>query len=186
MDERSEHKLVSAAKRGDKQAYASLVKKYYKQVFAACYGILANADDAEDIAQDAMLTGYLKIGSLLKTGHFAGWILHIARNLCIDLLRRKKHVKSILSEHTSENNRKASDEQSSVNAAEPDVSRQIRKLPLELRLPLVMYYFDNKNAKAIAEQLNISHSSACSRLREARKQLHILLNVEGRNNEQKL
>jgi DNA-directed RNA polymerase specialized sigma subunit len=38
-----------------------------------------------------------------------------------------------------------------------------------------MYYFDGKNAKTIAEKLDISHSGACQKIREARKQLHELL-----------
>lgn len=167
MDENSDKMLVSAVKRGDKQAYALLVRRYYKQVFAVCFGILGNADDAEDIAQDTMLTGYLKIRQLHKTGRFCGWVLQIARNLCIDMLRRKKHVKAILSEKRSQN--------SQVQGYEQDILQQIRKLPLELRLPLVMYYFDNKNAKAIAETLNISHSNVCVRLREAKRLLHCSL-----------
>ena len=45
----------------------------------------------------------------------------------------------------------------------------------ELRLPLTMYYFEQKNAKIIAEKLKISHSGACQRLRDARKMLHEIL-----------
>jgi RNA polymerase sigma-70 factor (ECF subfamily) len=167
LDENSDQMLVSAVKKGDKQAYTLLVRKYYKQVFAVCFGILGNADDAEDIAQDTMLTGYLKIKELHRTGHFSGWILRIARNLCIDLLRRKKHVKSILAEQSYEHSQNSSNHS--------DIGQQIRKLPLDLRLPLVMYYFDNKNAKNIAETLNISHSSACAKLKEAKKLLHSFL-----------
>jgi len=43
---------------------------------------------------------------------------------------------------------------------------------------LVMYYFDSKNAKAISDKLNISHSVACQRIRTARQQLHELLSGE--------
>jgi DNA-directed RNA polymerase specialized sigma subunit len=52
-------------------------------------------------------------------------------------------------------------------------------LPQEFRVPLMMYYFDNKSAKTIAEKLNISHSGACQRIRAARKQLHRLLKQRG-------
>ena len=74
---------------GTKDAYAALVKRYYKHVFAVCYGILANAADAEDMAQDTMLAGYLKIRSLRSDERFEQWIIQIARNLCIDLIREK-------------------------------------------------------------------------------------------------
>lgn len=167
MDERSDKKLVTAAKRGQKEAYAELVKRYYRDVFAVCLGILGNVDDAEDIAQDAMLTGFLKIRKLHKAERFGRWVSQIAKNLCIDLLRRKKHVKAILAGLPMQSNKKISQNQ--------DIHQSIRQLPLELRLPLVMYYFDNKSTKKIAEKFNISHSSVCSKIKEARKQLHKLL-----------
>jgi RNA polymerase sigma factor (sigma-70 family) len=62
------------------------------------------------------------------------------------------------------------------------LQQAIRRLPQELRVPLTMYYFDGKNAKTIAEKLDISHSGACQKIREARKQLHELL-TERENNE---
>ena len=167
MDERSDKKLVTAAKRGQKEAYAELVKRYYRDVFAVCLGILGNIDDAEDIAQDAMLTGFMKIRKLHKADRFGWWVLQIAKNLCIDLLRRKKHVKAILAGLPTQSNQKINQDQ--------DIHTSIRQLPLELRLPLVMYYFDNKSTKKIAERFNISHSGVCSRIKEARKQLHKLL-----------
>lgn len=166
MDERSDEKLVAAAKRRQKEAYAVLVKRHYKDVFALCLGILGNVDDAEDIAQDTMLTGFLKITKLHKAERFSRWILQIARNLCIDLLRRKKHVKAILAGYTEKSEKKKQNQ---------DLHYSIRQLPLELRLPLVMYYFDNKSTEKIAEKFDISHSSVCGRIREARIQLHKLL-----------
>jgi RNA polymerase sigma-70 factor (ECF subfamily) len=167
LDERPDKKLVTAARRGQKEAYAELVKRYYRDVFAVCLGILGNVDDAEDIAQDAMLTGFLKIRKLHRAERFGWWIVQIAKNLCIDLLRRKKHVKAILSGLPVQSNRKISQNQ--------DIHQSIRQLPLELRLPLVMYYFDNKSTEKIAEKFNISHSGVCNRIKEARKQLHKLL-----------
>ena len=64
-----------------------------------------------------------------------------------------------------------------------DLQEAIGRLPQEYRLPLVMYYFDNKSAKTIAEKLNISHSGVCYKIRAARKQLHKLL-TERVHNEQ--
>jgi DNA-directed RNA polymerase specialized sigma24 family protein len=59
----------------------------------------------------------------------------------------------------------------------------ISRLPQELRVPLTMFYFDGKNAKKVAEILNISHSRTCLRIRTARQQLHDLL-TERTNDEQ--
>jgi RNA polymerase sigma-70 factor (ECF subfamily) len=174
LDERTDQTLVAASRNGDKEAYAALVRRYYKRVFAVCYGILANAADAEDAAQDTMLAGYLKIGSLHKGERFEQWIMQIARNFCVDLIRRRRHVKAILAEFNVKSSAKS--------AAQPDLQSAIRQLPLELRLPLVMYYFDDKSTNTIAERFRISNSNVCGRIRQAREQLHKWL-AGGKKNE---
>ena len=167
MNAHSDESLVRACQRDDKTAYAVLVKRHYRHVFAMCLGMLGNADDAEDVAQETMLKGLLKIKKLDKPEQFESWILQIARNLCIDFLRRRKRTKAIGIEQSK---------QSAQGIGENhDLQQAIRRLPQELRVPLTMYYFDGKNAKTIARKLNISHSGACQKIRAARKQLHELL-----------
>jgi len=174
LNESLDESVVRACRQGDKTAYAVLVKRHYRHVFALCLGVLGNVHDAEDIAQEAMLKGFLKIKKLDKCEQFEAWILRIARNLCFDLLRRRKRTKVLSAKQLMRSGQKT---------GENHVLQQaIRRLPQELRVPLTMYYFDGKNAKTIAEKLDISHSGACQRIREARKQLHELLR-ERENNE---
>jgi RNA polymerase sigma-70 factor (ECF subfamily) len=167
VDDRSDEILVAASSQGDKNAYAVLVQRHYRHVFAMCFGMLANIHDAEDIAQDAILKGLSKIAELREGVQFGRWILRIAGNLCIDLIRRRKRIKHLRAEYPAMT-------QQAMNENH-DLHGAIKKLPKELRVPLVMYYFDGKNAKAIAERLNISHSGACQKIRSARQQLHELL-----------
>lgn len=167
MDDRSEEILVAASREGDKGAYAVLVQRHYRHVFAICLGMLADVHDAEDIAQDTMLKGLLKIEELRRGEQFGRWVLRIAVNLCIDLLRRRKRVNLATNEHLAQ--------PLQTTKENHDLHGAIKRLPSELRVPLVMYYFDNKNAKAIAEKLNISHSGACQKIRAARQHLHKLL-----------
>lgn len=159
--------LVRACQQDDKTAYAVLVKRHYRHVFAMCLGVLGNVDDAEDIAQEAMLKGLLKIKKLDKAEQFESWILQIARNLCIDLLRRRKRKKSLGIEQPKQPPQKTGENH--------NLQQAIGRLPQELRVPLTMFYFDGKNAKTIAEKLDISHSGACQKIRAARKRLHKLL-----------
>jgi RNA polymerase sigma-70 factor (ECF subfamily) len=175
LNEFSDDILVAASRRGDKSAYAILIKRHYRHVFAVCLGVLANVHDAEDIAQDAMLKGFVKIRQLRENEQFGHWILRIAQNLCVDFVRRKKYAKAFAA--------KRAVERRAITSENHDLEKAISLLPRELRLPLVMYYFDNKSAKAIAEKLNISHSGVCQRIRAARKQLHKLLTEEVQNEE---
>ncbi len=167
MDDRLDEKVVRACIEGDKAAYAVLVNRHYRHVFALCLGVLGNVHDAEDIAQDAMLKGLEKIKKLGRGEQFEAWILQIAKNLCIDFLRRRKRVKPLVSEQTMQAGQKSQENH--------ELEQAIKRLPQELRMPLVMYYFGKKNAKIIAEKLNISHSGACQRIRAARKELHKFL-----------
>lgn len=173
MDNCSDENVVQACKQGNTASYKLLVKRHYRHVFAMCLGILGNVHDAEDIAQDAMLKGLVKIKKLSRGEQFAAWILQIAKNLCIDFLRRRKRVKSLDPEQQMQAGQRSQDNH--------ELEQAIRRLPQELRLPLVMYYFDGKNAKKIAGKLKISHSGVCQRIREARKELHKLLTERGKD-----
>lgn len=174
MNDRSSENLVGACRRGDKAAYTPLVERHYRSVFAICLGMLGNVHDAEDIAQDTMLKGFLKINELGNAAVFRPWIMQIARNRCIDFLRRQKRSRQIVAGPLTQ-------PQNATNENH-DLHQAITRLPSELRVPLVMYYFENKDAKAVAEKLGISHSGACQRIRMARRQLHDLL-AEGLQDE---
>ena len=167
MNARLDKDVIRACKKGDKAAYAVLVKRYYKGVFGLCLGMLGNIHDAEDTTQEAILRGLLRIKKLHKPALFESWILQIARNLCIDSIRRQKR--------TRPDGEKEPGQYHSRTSNDHDLAWAIKRLPQELRVPLTMFYFDGKNAKTIAEKLNISHSGACRRIRMARQQLHELL-----------
>ena len=173
MDDRLDENVVRACRQGDTASYTLLVKRHYRHVFAVCLGILGNVHDAEDIAQDAMLKGLVKIKKLARGEQFEAWILKIAKNLCIDFIRRRKRIKPLDPEQLMQAGQRNQDNH--------ELEQAVRRLPQELRLPLVMYYFDGKNAKKIAGKLKISHSGVCQRIREARKELHKLLTERGKD-----
>ncbi|MHC4758746.1 MAG: RNA polymerase sigma factor [Planctomycetota bacterium] len=171
MDERSDKNLVEASCAGDRKAYAALVKKYHRYVFLVCMGMLGNVADAEDIAQDAMLKGFVDISKLRDGSQFSPWVTRIAKNMCINLVRREKHSRKAfeekakqLNESTTENDR---------------LQQAIEKLPQETRLPLLMYYFDGQSVKTVAERMNISVPGVYLKLRAATEQLHELLVKQG-------
>ena len=174
MNDFSDDILIEASRRGDKSAYALLVKRHYRYVFALCLGLLGDFHDSEDITQETFLRGFLKIRGLGRNERFSRWILQIARHIGLDFLRRRKLSKEALASLAIS---------SDAGHRTVDLEGAIRLLPKELRVPLVMYYFDNQDAKAIAEKLSISHSGVCRRLRTARRELHELLVKEVQNEE---
>ncbi|MHC4621784.1 MAG: RNA polymerase sigma factor [Planctomycetota bacterium] len=171
MDGRFEKKLVEQCRRGDKSAYAGLVKAYTGRVFAICLGLLGNRHDAEDIAQQALLKGFAEIGELRDGDRFGAWIGRIARNLCIDLMRRRERKQNALGRRTT-----------MVDSDKEEYLRlqaALGRLPQEYRVVLMLYYFDGQSTKNIAETLEISEMAVHTRLSRARKRLRKLLETEG-------
>ncbi|UCG59975.1 MAG: sigma-70 family RNA polymerase sigma factor, partial [Phycisphaerales bacterium] len=151
-----------------------LVRRHFKPVFIVCLGIVGNLADAEDAAQETMLRGFVEIAKLRNGSQFGPWITRIAKNHCINVVRRKQRFDKTVAE----------------KATEPDTrSRQhdglqtaIEKLPLEIRLPLVMYYLDGQNVKTVAKRLKVSTSGVYLKLRTAVKELQRLLAEQGDTN----
>jgi RNA polymerase sigma-70 factor (ECF subfamily) len=134
-------------------------------------GILGNAHDAEDMAQDAMIKAFEQIRRLRNGAQFGRWVAKIAKNLCLNLVRRRRYAKKAVEQKNA---------QLTQNATENDNLQQaIEKLPIEFRLPLVMYYFDGQSVNTVAERLNMSTSGVYLKLRTAKKQLHEILVKQG-------
>lgn len=167
MEQPLDQILAQQAQAGDGRAYETLIVRHYRRIFAVCLGIVANPHDAQDLCQEAMLAGFVKISHLRQAERFQYWLIEIAKNLCFDWLRKQKQIQKCIE------NRPAV---SSTTDSAAELTEAISKLPMEQRIPLVMYYFDGRNARSISEQLGTSHSSVCRRLREARHCLYELLN----------
>jgi len=167
VNDRSRQDRVAALENEDRAAYERLVEEHYAHVFAVCYGVLLNVHDAQDAAQETMLKGLMKMAEGSIPERFRPWLISVARNLCIDHLRRRKRRKPPAEPPATPSQQDAN--------AQQDLEQAIRRLPSELRVPLLLYYFDGRSPKAIAENLNVSYSGVCRRLRLARQQLHELL-----------
>jgi len=88
-----EQRAIDAVKRGDASAYDYLVSKYMKRVVSIAWGIVRNAHDAEDLAQEAFVKAYRTIGRF-KTGQpFGPWIYRIVTNLALDVVKHRKRFR---------------------------------------------------------------------------------------------
>jgi RNA polymerase sigma-70 factor (ECF subfamily) len=164
-----------ASRKGDKSAYGLLVRRHYKHAFIVCLGVAGNVEDAEDAAQEAMLKGFMEIEKLRNSSQFGPWITKIAKNMCINLVRRKQRGSGIIADKATRPNR--------TRGQNDSLQQAIESLPLEIRQPLVMYYFDGQSVQTLAKNLNMSTSAVYSRLRTAIKELHRLLAGQGDRNE---
>jgi RNA polymerase sigma-70 factor (ECF subfamily) len=171
LDERTDNDLVVASCRGDRTAYAGLVGRHYRQTFFVCLGVLGNVHDAEDAAQDAMIQGFQRIRQLRRGSQFGPWVMAIARNLSVNLLRKRKAT-------TRPFEAASPSPDGQAGSAHEDVRQAVARLPWDLRLPLVMHYFGGHNVKTVAEKLDMSTSAVYLKLRTAIKELQEILTAQ--------
>jgi len=82
-------KLVARARQGDRDAYRVLVERYQRRVFHLALSLVRNREDAADVSQEAFVKVFLHLNSFKGDSSFATWLLRIANNLSIDLIRRR-------------------------------------------------------------------------------------------------
>jgi RNA polymerase sigma-70 factor (ECF subfamily) len=168
FNDMSDEDLVAASRSGDKNAFAALVRRHSKRVYAVCIGILGNPADSDDIFQETFVKGMTKIHTLRRGAQFAAWITQIARNLCRDHLRRHSRRRELLEQNPARPDPPVREEYDDLHAA-------LEKLPEKHRLPLMLFYFDGRSSEKLAQELNLTRAGACTRLFRARIELQKLL-----------
>jgi RNA polymerase sigma-70 factor (ECF subfamily) len=82
--------LLERCRRGDDLAWEALVRLYQSRVYAVALHYMRNAEEARDVAQDIFVRIYQRLGTFRGDQAFLPWMLRLARNVCIDALRRRK------------------------------------------------------------------------------------------------
>src|SRR3954462_3533576 len=87
--------LVRAAQKGDQQAFRKLVERYQRRVVQLALGMVKDADEAMDIAQETFVRVHKYLPSFKGDSSFFTWTYRIAMNLCLDAQRRKGRTERI-------------------------------------------------------------------------------------------
>jgi RNA polymerase sigma factor (sigma-70 family) len=78
------------AARREPAAFEALVYRHQSTVFNFCFRMLGEADDAADVSQETFVQLYSHLEHLDDREQLTPWLLRVARNRCIDLIRRRK------------------------------------------------------------------------------------------------
>jgi RNA polymerase sigma factor (sigma-70 family) len=87
-----EQELTAARHRRDPAAFEMLVRRHQGPIYNFCLRMLGTADDAADVAQDTFVQLYSHLGQLDASEPLAPWLFRVARNRCIDVIRRRRTV----------------------------------------------------------------------------------------------
>jgi len=83
-------RLLELVRRGDELAWEAFVRQFQSRVFGLAYHYTTHKEDARDITQDVFVRIYQNLALIPGDAGCVPWILRIARNACIDHLRRRK------------------------------------------------------------------------------------------------
>jgi RNA polymerase sigma-70 factor (ECF subfamily) len=179
--EPSDLDLVRRIKAGDEKAFEAVVRRYHARVYSLAYGVLRNAEDAEEATQDTFWTLYRKIGTFDESRKFFSWFYRVALNAAYSRARRRPAVPTVAIEDRLpkflSDGHFAADVPDWSRAVEDEVAARelakragefIAELPPAYRDVIWMNDVEEMTAPEIAETLEISIPAFKSRLHRAR------------------
>jgi len=171
--------LVRRAINGDRAALDTLLREQYPRILTACRRLLGRHADADDAAQNALISIARNIGSFDQRSSFSTWVWRIATNAALDEIRRRgrrdvpssdRHDFTLGVERpdTSPSSVSSLDDRQIVEAA-------LLRLPLEFRTAVVLRDLADLDYDEIADVLDIPIGTVRSRISRGRSQLADLL-----------
>ena len=171
--------LIQRILAGDETAFASLVRKYQKQVHTLAWRKIRDFHIAEDITQETFLQAYQKLETLEDPTRFPRWLYVIADRLCIAWLRKNQRHTEPLEEadlsgvETEAYSRFVATEHAETfaEARRDVVEKLLAKLKENNRTVITLHYLEGMTYAEIVNFLGIPENTIRSRLLRARQQL---------------
>ncbi len=181
MIEKQLEDFVEEAKEGNKEAFGKLFELTNQKVYYTALKITENSRDAEDMVQEAYVTAFSSLNTLNDNSKFEKWLNRIVANKCRDLV--KKRTPDLFSAIDDESDASFEESLESFDlsmipeqvldhkALKNIVMQCIDNLPIEQRMCVVMYYYNELSVNEISESIGVPAGTVKSRLSNARKAL---------------
>jgi len=166
---------VTRAAAGDRAAFGVLVERYARVARRVARAVLGNPEDADDAAQDAMLSALVKLDQYDPRRPFGPWLLRIVSNAATDR-RRRRTVRRV----------EPLDPWLAAGGPRPDTAAEQRalgerlrqalaELPERRRVAVVLFDVEGYSHAEIAGVLGIPEGTVRSEVFHARRRLRALL-----------
>ena len=159
--------LVDKAKKGNGKAFTKLIEENIKSIYRVAKGILSSEDDIEDAIQNTILKAYSNIKTLRKEELFKTWLIKILINECNKIYNFNKKCISL---------DKVIEEQYNDKYENLDFKIAVDSLPEELRLVIVLFYFEDLKISEVSEIIGIPEGTVKSRLSRAKTKISESIN----------
>jgi RNA polymerase sigma-70 factor (ECF subfamily) len=177
MADVSEQELVRLTRAGNLDAYGDLVRRHQNGVFSACYRVLGNREEAEDVAQEAFVRGYQRLHQYDAERPFGPWIRRVGANLALNRLAHNLAIHPPALELDDELDWPEQGEPDPAHAAAEQseqrraLQQALLELPAHYRAVIELRHFQEMSYQEIAVALHIPLSDVKSHLFRARRAL---------------
>lgn len=182
----TENELIERVRRGNRDAFTDLMEKYQTQIFNIAYGMLSDYEDASDATQEVFIKVYKSITSFKGQSAFTTWIYAICRNVCNDILRKRRRHGMNISLYGDDEDDTAPIKNVKSNALTPEesveaderqklVREAITSLKAEYREVIVYSDMQGLSYEEIAKIMKCPVGTVRSRLNRARASLRKIL-----------
>lgn len=176
--------LVKKFLDGDHQAFAEIVDRFQKKIYSLAYQILKNHFDSDEVVQETFVRVYKKRKELADVKYFTSFVIRVASNYSIDLLRKRKGHSGMAEDSTSlpgdiqlKLSQKVTtplDEYENKRIMK-EIRKALEQLPPKQRLTAILHDIEGYSKSEIARSLECPEATVRSNLHIARSKLKKIL-----------
>lgn len=144
-------KLVKYAQKGDDQAFLKLFQEYEQDLYRMAFLYVKNESDALDVVQEAAYLSFKSIKNLREPKYFKTWLIRIAINCSLDLLRKREKIVQLKAED-KENLLKSEDEDIELGVTLQDL---MEILDEKEKSVVLLRFYEGLTFKEVSNTLNI-------------------------------
>jgi RNA polymerase sigma-70 factor (ECF subfamily) len=172
--------IVRQVLRGKREMFGLLLERYQKPIFNFIYRFYGNHDLAQELTQETFLRAYQFLKSYDPGRKFSTWLYTVAKNLCIDELKKRKAAREVpLDDAIGFVEKKGADGGPEMDQQQQAIRREedfklleaLQELPSSARTVLLLHYFQGLSYQEIGETLSLPVSTVKIRIFRAKKAL---------------
>ncbi|MBF6620695.1 MAG: sigma-70 family RNA polymerase sigma factor [Patulibacter sp.] len=163
-----DERLVTLTRRGNQAAYEVLVQRYQARLLAFCRHMLGSKEDAEDVLQEVFANAFNAINGDDRTINVRPWLYRIARNRCLNHLRKVQPIGVDTLDDRMADNGISAEDTAHRRQEFRDLLGDVRALAETQRTALLLREIDALSYEQIAEAMDTTVPSVKSLLVRAR------------------